>query len=95
MMEQVTINQNLVEVTKAIASRFNGDVVVEAGIELLHALIELGAIDELALSISPVAGDGDFINVEDLLSRFFIEHEIIEDDTRLLKCRYQGNSADR
>lgn len=93
MMEQVTVGQNLTEMVRGIAERFDGDLIIESGVALLQPLIEVGAVDRLALSISPVTGDGDFIDVEKLLSHFSIEKEESVDGTRLLECRYNGNTA--
>lgn len=93
MMEQVTVGQNLAEMVRRIAERFDGDLIIESGVALLQPLIEVGAVNQLALSISPVAGDGDFIDVAKLLSHFSIEKEERVDGTRLLECRYNGNSA--
>lgn len=92
-MKQVTVHKNLAEMVRGIAERFDGDLIIESGVALLQPLIEVGAVDRLALSISPVTGDGDFIDVENLLSHFSIEKEVSIDGTRLLECRYNGNSA--
>ena len=93
MMEQITVNENLSEVARGIESRFEGDVIIESGVELLQDLIEVGAVDELALTISPIEGDGDFIDLVKLLANFSIEKEVEIEGTRLLECRYHSNSA--
>lgn len=95
MMEQITVVENLNEVTREIESRFQGDVLIESGIELLQALIEVGVVDLLALTISPNEGDGDFIDLAKLLSQFSIEKDVEIDGTRLLECRNYRHSADR
>mgnify|MGYP006186857029 CR=1 FL=1 len=64
MMQQVTVDRNLREITQLIDLRITGDIVVEAGASLLGALIEAQVIDILELSISPIAGDGDFIDLD-------------------------------
>lgn len=97
-MEQVFVSEvpgenDLEEVTRVIAAKNSGDVVIEAGPSLLLALVRCGAVDELELSITSNDGDGDFINLEELLSFFEIIEDAQIDDTRLLKCRYQGNST--
>jgi riboflavin biosynthesis pyrimidine reductase len=74
--------------------RIEGDIVVEAGASLLAAFIDVGVIEILELSISPIAGDGDFINLAELLSTFEILSDLDVDGTRLLECRYQRNSTD-
>lgn len=94
MMQQVTVDRNLREITQLIDLRITGDIVVEAGASLLGALIEAQVIDILELSISPVAGDGNFIDLDALLSQFEITDEEVVDETRLLKCRYNRNSTD-
>lgn len=93
LMQQVTVDRNLAEITQLIDLRITGEIVVEAGISLLRALIDVGAVDILELSISPIEGDGDFINVEELLSHFVVASDYDVDGTRLLECRYQRNSA--
>lgn len=95
MMEQTSVNENLHEITRGIESRFAGNVIIESGVELLQDLIEVGAVDELALTISPIEGDGDFIDLVKLLANFSIEKEVEVGGTRLLECRYHSNSANR
>lgn len=93
LMQQVTVDRNLAEITQLIDLRIEGDIVVEAGASLLAALIDVGVIEILELSISPIAGDGDFINLAELLSTFEILSDLDVDGTRLLECRYQRNST--
>lgn len=93
-MQQVTVDRNLGEIAQLIDLRIPGDIVVEAGISLLKALIDLHVIEILELSVSPIEGDGDFIDLEELLSQFEIVDEEVIDGTRLLKCRYKGDAAD-
>jgi len=87
MMQQIRVDRDLLEITKLIDLRIPGDIVVEAGSTLLMALVEAGAIDFLELTLSPIAGDGDFIDVEELISHFEVIEEIDIDGTRLLQCR--------
>ena len=94
LMQQVTVDRNLAEITELIDLRITGDIVVEAGASLLGALIDVGVIEILELSISPIAGNGDFIDLEELLSKFEIISDRDVDGTRLLECRYQRNSTD-
>lgn len=94
MMQQVTVDRNLREITQLIDLRIAGDIVVESGPQLLGALIDAQAIDILELSISPIAGDGRFVELDALLSQFEIIEEDVVDETRLLKCRYNRNSTD-
>ncbi len=92
-MQRVKIEGNLAEVSRDIQNQFSGDVIVEAGPKLLIAMISVGVIEELQLSISPVNGDGNFIDTVNLLSNFTIESDEVLEGTRLLQCRYNGNAA--
>jgi riboflavin biosynthesis pyrimidine reductase len=74
--------------------RISGDIVVEAGALLLGALIDAQVIEILELSISPIAGDGGFIDLDALLAKFEITEDEVVDETRLLKCRYNRYSTD-
>lgn len=93
MMQQVNVDRRLLEITRLIDQRIEGDIVVEAGASLLMALLEVGAIDYLELTQSPIDGDGHFVDLESLLRNFEIEEDITKNGTRLLKCRYQGYST--
>jgi riboflavin biosynthesis pyrimidine reductase len=92
-MQSVKIEGNLAEVSRDIHNQITGDVIVEAGPELLTALIGVGVIKELQLSISPIDGDGNFIEIAELLKSFEIESDEILDGTRLLQGRYRGDAA--
>lgn len=94
LMQQVNVDSDLAEVTRRIDQRIEGDVVVEAGGQLLLAMIGVGAIDYLELTISPVNGDGHFIARDELLRDFTIITDEEIDGTRLLQCRYKRDSAD-
>jgi hypothetical protein len=93
LMQQVTVDRNLYEITRIIDYRIEGDIVVEAGHSLLMALTKVGAIDLLELTLSPIEGDGDFINLDNLLEGFDTISDIEVDGTRLLECRYKGNAT--
>ena len=95
LMQQITVDRNLRDITQLIDLRIEGDIVVEAGPTLLMALVEEGVVDILELSISPIEGDGDIIDVEKLLQNFAIEGDEVVDGTRLLSCRNQRNTSDR
>ena len=95
LMQQITVDRDLGELTRRIDQRIEGDIVVEAGPALLMALVEEGVIELLELSISPIEGDGDFIDVKKLLEYFAVESDEEVDGTRLLSCRNQSNSSDR
>ncbi len=94
LMQQVTVDRNLAEITQLIDLRIDGEIFVEAGVSLLSALIDVGVIEILELSICPIEGDGDFINIDELLSKFDITSDLDVDGTRLLECRYKRDSAD-
>lgn len=94
-MQQITVDRNLRDITQLIDLRLDGDIVVEAGPNLLMALIEEGVVDILELSISPIEGDGNFIDVEKLLKNFEVERDEVVDGTRLLSCRNQSNTSNR
>ena len=80
---------------REIKARFPAPIVVEAGPTLLKALIDQGCIDEIELSISPLLGDGNFIDYAELLSHFTLTMDESIDGTRLLHGRYNGDSAYR
>jgi riboflavin biosynthesis pyrimidine reductase len=93
-MQQVTVERNLAEITRRIDGRIEEDIVVEAGGQLLLAMVNEGVIDQLELSISPINGDGHFIEKDLLLKCFAIISDEEVDGTRLLQCRYKRDSTD-
>lgn len=95
LMQQITVDRNLTEITRIIDARISGEIVVEAGARLLLALIEAGVVDFLELSRTPIDGDGHFVDVDQLLSKFEIEEDRIINGTQLLKCRYKGDATNR
>jgi riboflavin biosynthesis pyrimidine reductase len=93
-MQQVTVDRgDLGEISRRIDQRIEGEIVVEAGASLLRALIDEGVIDQLELSISPIDGDGDFTDVNDLIRNFDYSEVLAEDGTRLLQCRYKCDAT--
>jgi riboflavin biosynthesis pyrimidine reductase len=92
---RVIAEPTLVESARAIYRQGPHPIIVEAGVLLLLPLIESGCIEELELSISPIDGDDHFVDVAKLLSYFEIMSDESVAGTRLLKCRYQGDSAYR
>lgn len=90
---QIVNSPSLTESARKIYRSAPHPIVVEAGISLLMPLISSGCVEEFELSISPIDGDGNFIDVDELLSYFEIIDDQSVNGTRLLKCRYQGNSA--
>jgi riboflavin biosynthesis pyrimidine reductase len=92
MMEQVRVDGDLTKFVRTIAEKCDGDLVIESGIALLLPLIDSGVVDLLELSISPIAGDGNFIHLEDILAHFSLVSEVEIDGTRLLECRNESDS---
>ncbi len=92
-MEQVNVEKDFIEPLRIISERISGDIVVEAGHSLLIALSKEGLIDCLELTISPLDGDGDFIDLELLLSCYTVISEKNVNGTRLLECRNKSNST--
>ena len=90
---KVISEPTLIESARVVYRLGPHPVVVEAGISLLLPLVEAGCIEELELSISPIDGDDNFVDVQTLLAHFEITSDEFVDGTRLLKCRYQGDSA--
>lgn len=94
LMQQITVaDGELAEIVRGLDQQIEGDIVVEAGASLLTALIEVGVIDLLELSISPIEGNGNFFPYEEILRNFEYTEEVREDGTRLLQCRYKGDPA--
>jgi RibD C-terminal domain len=93
--EIVNTVDGLPNVMREIKARFPSPIVVEAGPHLLGALVEQGCIEEIELSISPLLGDGNFLDYLALISHFTITNDELVDGTRLLHGRYNGDSAYR
>ena len=91
-MQQITVRGDLAEITRLLDERISGDIVVEAGAELLQALLNVGAIDRLELTISPFEGDGHFVNADSLIHNFRTIDEEKVDGTLLLECRDKRDS---
>jgi riboflavin biosynthesis pyrimidine reductase len=92
-MKQVVVSRDLAQHVREIAVNLEGDLVVEAGPTLLMALVESGVIEILQLSLVEIEGDGDFIDLAQLLSHFTVVSDVEVDHTRLLECRYKSDSA--
>ena len=87
-------DDDLVKAVHDIEANTLGDVLVEAGPTLLTKLITLGLIEKLSLSITPIAGGENHIDIDALLKNFEILSDVTKEGTRLLECRYQGDSSD-
>lgn len=94
LIEQVNVEAGLADAVLHITTRITGDVVVEAGQSLLLELSREGLIDVLELTISPIVGDGDYLDLQKLLSYFVITSDLEVDGTRLLECRNKRDSTD-
>lgn len=90
---EVDTSVGLATVMRALRATAQEPIIVEAGVGLLLPLIEAGTIEELHLSISPIAGDGDYVEIERLISSFELIGEEVVESTRLLKYRYNGDTA--
>jgi riboflavin biosynthesis pyrimidine reductase len=90
---EIDVSRGLADAMRKITRTVPSPIIVEAGIGLLLALVEDGCIDELHLSFSPKEGDGHYLETETLLSNFDVMSDEEIDSTRLLKCRYKGDSA--
>jgi riboflavin biosynthesis pyrimidine reductase len=93
--EIINTSDGLQGVMREIKARFPAPIVVEAGPSLLRALVEQGCIEEIEISISPLLGDGNFIDYTELLTHFNLTGDETIDGTRLLHGRYNGDSAYR
>jgi hypothetical protein len=93
--EIINTSGGLQGVMREIKGRFPAPIVVEAGPNLLTSLVNQGCIEEIELSISPLIGDGDFIDCVELLTHFNLTTDDTIDGTRLLHGRYNGDSAYR
>jgi riboflavin biosynthesis pyrimidine reductase len=91
--EIINTSDGLQGVMRDIKSRFPAPIVVEAGPNLLTALVKQGCIEEIELSISPLPGDGNFFDYTELLSHFNLTSDETIDGTRLLHGRYNGDST--
>jgi ribosomal protein L30E len=91
--EIINSSVGLEVVMRAIKTRFPAPIVVEAGPSLLLALVKKGCIEEIELSLSPIDGDGDFIDQSEITSHFTMLSDDTIKGTRLLHGRYNGDSA--
>jgi riboflavin biosynthesis pyrimidine reductase len=87
-------NSALIQAMQKIRNENPDPIVVESGAHLLTKLVNLGLIDVLQLSISPLAGDSKKIEIHQLLDSFNIIEDVDENGTRLLECRYKGDTTD-
>jgi riboflavin biosynthesis pyrimidine reductase len=94
-MQQINVfpESDIAEITRRIDERVDGDIVVEAGAQLLISLIKVGVIDLLELSITPIEGDDCFIDIDSLISHFTEIKRREVDGTQLLECRNEGYST--
>lgn len=93
MMQQVNVGENLGDVVRRIAQGVTGDLVVEAGPSLLMALIDENIIENLHLSITPIEGDGNYVELDSLMDTFEIVQDEMAEGTRLLQCRNKSHTS--
>lgn len=66
---------------------FGPNVHIEAGVSIITELISAGRIDALELSITPVTGGEDVIDIDQLLGHFSVRSEVTKSDTRFIAAR--------
>lgn len=66
---------------------FGPNVHIEAGVAIITELISAGLIDALELSITPVTGGEDVIDIDQLLGHFSVRSEVTKSDTRFIAAR--------
>lgn len=91
--EIINTLDGLEDVMRDIRSRYPAPIVVEAGPTLLLALLGAGCIEEIELSISPLPGDANFIDQQEIIKHFTIIGDETVNGTRLLHGRYNGDST--
>ena len=89
----IDISRGLADAMRRIVSTYQSPIVIEAGATLFLELLRNGCIEECDLSIVPIDGDSDFVDLKEILDHLEILSDEVRDGTRLLKCRYKGSSA--
>lgn len=67
--------------------KFGPNVHIEAGAAIITELVSAGRVDALELSITPVTGGEDCIDVDRLLSHFSHRTEVVNSDTRFISAQ--------
>lgn len=93
--EIIHIVTGLSDAMREIVAHNPSPIIVEAGPNLLLPLIAAGCIDEVQISLSPIAGDAHFIDWREIMKDFEVVRDEMVDGTRLLQGRYQGDATHR
>lgn len=68
-------------------TQFGVEILVEGGISIISELLDLGAIDQLELSVTPASGGENRIAINELLGHFTDINKTQIDDTTFYSCR--------
>ena len=66
---------------------FGPDVLIEAGPVLLNQFLNEGLVDQIEISVTPITGGADLINLNDALRGFEITNDEIVEDTRFVTAK--------
>mgnify|MGYP003343867542 FL=1 len=66
---------------------FGPDILIEAGPGLLNEFLNLGLVDQLEISITPITGGDHLIDLNDALRGFEITEDRKIDDTRFVTAK--------
>jgi dihydrofolate reductase len=70
---------------------FGPNIHIEAGISIVNQLINAGRVDFLELSVTPIVGGEDVIDIDELLSHFTIVSDETLDGTRFISAESRVN----
>jgi riboflavin biosynthesis pyrimidine reductase len=71
--------------------KFGPNIHIEAGISIVNQLINAGRVDFLELSVTPIVGGEDVIDIDELLSHFTIVSDETLDGTRFISAESRVN----
>lgn len=74
-------NCDPIEALERAQRLFGQTVVIESGISIIEELIAAKKVDQLELSVTPITGGEDLIDIKKLLSKFTQVTERVEEDT--------------
>ena len=80
-------NLSPVKALARAAQKFGPTIHIEAGVSIISELLAAGAIDTLELSITPITGGEDKIDLEELLHHFDNIHEEIREGVRFISAQ--------
>ena len=66
---------------------FGPDVLIEAGPVLLNQFLNEGLVDQIEISVTPITGGADLINLNDALRGFEITNDEIVEETRFVTAK--------